>query len=109
MTHPKSIVVPPFSASSALTALPPSMNNAMPTTMTHTFKYFLSGYFLPKNAPMIMTGIGLQDFASTCTGKITYRKLRTEKKVDPMLSMATTNSLYVGTVVGRSPRMVLPT
>merc|ERR1711965_1271944 len=101
MTHPRNIVVPPFSASSALTAFPPNINSAMPTTMIHTFRYLFSGYFLPRNAPMIMTGIGLQDLAKTCTGKITYRNDLTEKKVEPMLSMATTNNLYVGTVVGR--------
>jgi len=33
---------------------------------------FCIGYFLPLKAPMSITGTGLQDFANTCTGKITY-------------------------------------
>ena len=41
--------------------------------------------------------------------RLAYRRLRTLKNVEPMDSMATQNNLYVGTVVGASPRSVLPT
>jgi len=51
---------------------PPPMNRATPPTMRHTLRYFLSGYLLPMTAPMSMTGTGLQLFASTWIGKMTY-------------------------------------
>ena len=79
------------------------MNSATPSVMTATLMYFWRGYFLPRSAPMIITGMGLQDLASTCTGKMTYRSERTLVKEDAMLKKASPSSLYSGMVVRGSP------
>lgn len=47
-----------------------------------TFTYFRMEYFLPRTSPNSITGTGLQDLNSTCTGYITYRNDRTDVKVD---------------------------
>ena len=44
---------------------PECMNNATPVTIRPTLTYFFSGYFFPRNAPISITGIGLQLFPRT--------------------------------------------
>lgn len=43
----------------------PPIKRATPRTIMTTLTYFRSGYFFPKNAPIIMTGTGLQLLAKT--------------------------------------------
>ncbi len=66
---PMIMVGPILSASSPPCLLsPPPMKSATPTVINETLMYLRSGYFLPMSAPMIITGMGLHDFASTCDG-----------------------------------------
>jgi len=60
------------------------------------------------HVPNSMTGTGLQLLAITLTGKMTYRKDRTEKKDDPILHKPSTAKLLKGKRTVRSPRRLVP-